>query len=93
MKRFLLSAAALAAFAGPAVAVEIRWTDWQSSSNANGFTATGVIVSASETITVTYTNPLGGLVLQLRRNQGNRLLAERAQRPERRYVSLHLGWR
>ncbi len=40
-------------------AVTINWIDWQSSSNANGFTAQGVITSGSETINVTYNNPQG----------------------------------
>ena len=45
--------------ASGAQAVEIRWTDWMASSTANGFTATGRIVSGTETIDVTYNNPQG----------------------------------
>ncbi|MCP5242838.1 MAG: PEP-CTERM sorting domain-containing protein [Burkholderiales bacterium] len=42
-----------------ALAVPINWTDWTSESAINGYTATGSIISGSETIGVTYTNAQG----------------------------------
>ncbi len=55
----LVSGVSLNMAGSTAQAVEIRWTDWQASSAENGFTATGQIVSGSETIGVTYNNPQG----------------------------------
>lgn len=46
-------------FASSAYALMINWTDWQSSTATNGFTATGTITSGAEVITVTYNNPNG----------------------------------
>ncbi|MCP5245518.1 MAG: PEP-CTERM sorting domain-containing protein [Burkholderiales bacterium] len=42
-----------------ALAVPINWTDWTSESAINGYTATGSIISGTETIGVTYTNAQG----------------------------------
>jgi len=43
----------------PVTAGIIHWTDWQSSSSENGFTALGSITSGLETINVEYNNPIG----------------------------------
>ncbi len=56
-----ICAGALAFAAQDARAVEIKWTDWTSQSGAGGFTALGTIVSGTETIDVTYTNPNGAI--------------------------------
>lgn len=49
----------LLGFTSSASALMINWTDWQSSTTANGFTATGTITSGTEMITVTYENSNG----------------------------------
>jgi hypothetical protein len=52
-------ACCLVVFSIPAHATEVKWIDWVSSSNTNGFTANGIITSGSEKINVTYNNPQG----------------------------------
>ncbi|MCB1689555.1 MAG: hypothetical protein KDI33_13760 [Halioglobus sp.] len=42
-----------------ASAITVNWTDWESSSSTNGYTALGTILSGSEVIGVTYNNPQG----------------------------------
>lgn len=61
MNRFLaIVVSTFVVVALPANAGVVNWIDWQSSTtDSNGFTATGVITSGSETIDVTYHNPLG----------------------------------
>ena len=44
---------------GAANALVVYWTDWTSSSSANGFTAVGTITTPTSTVTVTYNNPQG----------------------------------
>ena len=46
-------------FASSASALMINWTDWQSFTTTNGFTATGTITSGTEVVTVTYENTNG----------------------------------
>ena len=59
-KPALALAAVVLAMAGSAAnAVPVNWADWESSSSSNGFTAFGTITSGSETVGVTYNNPLG----------------------------------
>ncbi len=58
LAQFAVAVTVTAAATG-ASAVTINWTDWQSSTTANGFTAQGQIVSGSELIDVTYNNPQG----------------------------------
>ena len=49
-----------AAVAGLAAhAAEIGWTDWRSSSNLNGYTATGVMGSGDRAVNVTFNSPNG----------------------------------
>lgn len=49
----------------PAAAEVVNWIDWQTSTtDSSGFTAKGVITSGSETIDVTYNNPLGVSFIQ-----------------------------
>jgi PEP-CTERM motif len=55
----LLFNLALVLVSGAANALPVNWIDWQSSSNTNGFTAIGTIITATSTVTVTYNNPLG----------------------------------
>lgn len=40
-------------------ALPINWVDWQSASDAGGFTAIGTITTPTATVTVTYNNPRG----------------------------------
>ncbi len=40
-------------------AATIKWTDWTTSSGANGFTAQGTITTDTSTVQVTYNNPQG----------------------------------
>jgi hypothetical protein len=56
-----LAACALLGMVGTASAVEIKWTDWTTSSGPiNGnFTAFGTITTSTSTIDVTYNNPNG----------------------------------
>lgn len=54
-----IAAAALACIGQLASAAPIFWTDWTSSSSANGFTATGSITTTTSTVGVTYTNAQG----------------------------------
>ena len=42
-----------------ALAVPIKWTDWESSNNTNGFTAIGSITTGNATVGVSYNNPQG----------------------------------
>jgi len=49
-----LALLSVSAYAGP-----IDWTDWQTSSTANGFTAFGEIVTGGSVVNVTYNNPQG----------------------------------
>ena len=42
----------------------VNWTDWQSGSSTNGFTAVGTIATNDGPITVTYNNPQGIAFLQ-----------------------------
>lgn len=58
MKRLLLVCAFLL-ISSTASAVTINWTDWISSDNTNGFTASGVITTPTSTVDVTYYNSLG----------------------------------
>jgi hypothetical protein len=53
------AAAAIALGSGTADAALIYWTDWQTSSNAGGFTAQGTITTNTSTVNVTYNNPQG----------------------------------
>ncbi|MEP1539355.1 MAG: VPLPA-CTERM sorting domain-containing protein [Paracoccaceae bacterium] len=60
-----LTLAALLTSTAPALALTVNWIDWQSSSTAGGgFTASGQIVSGTETIDVTYTNSQGVSFIQ-----------------------------
>lgn len=54
-------AAAVAAALGSvsASAIPVQWTDWESSSASNGYTAQGTIQSGTEVVGVTYNNPRG----------------------------------
>ena len=60
MKTLVRTAALACMIASPAAAVEIQWTDWQTSATSGtSFSAYGLITSGSESIDVTYTNPNG----------------------------------
>ncbi len=61
----LLGASILLIATQSAIAVPINWTDWTSTSNTNGFTATGTITSGSSTVGVTYNNPQGVAFAQI----------------------------
>lgn len=62
MKKILSAILAAGALCVPAIAnatTTVAWTDWQTSSSTNGFTATGTITIGGTVIDVTYNNPLG----------------------------------
>lgn len=59
-----LGAALLLGSTTGAGAVEIRWTDWTSSTAAGAFQALGTITTATATIDVTYDNPQGVSFIQ-----------------------------
>lgn len=62
MNRALVAAwvAGVVGHASTAGAIVINWVDWRTGvTDSTGFTATGVITSGAETITVTYHNPRG----------------------------------
>jgi len=54
-----LVAAILGIASFSASAVPIQWTDWTTSSSANGFTGMGTITTPTSTVDVTYNNPQG----------------------------------
>jgi len=54
-----LVAAILGLASFSASAVPIHWTDWTTSSSANGFTGVGTITTPTSTVDVTYNNPQG----------------------------------
>ena len=54
-----LATATLLFVSNTVLAVPIKWTDWESSSSAGGFTAQGTITTGSATVGVTYNNPRG----------------------------------
>lgn len=54
-----MSITGLALMSATAIAVPVNWTDWESSSATNGFTALGTITSGMSTVGVTYNNPQG----------------------------------
>lgn len=55
----LFAAVTLACASHAASAAQIYWTDWTSSSAANGFTGNGTITTSTSTVQVTYNNPQG----------------------------------
>lgn len=59
MKKILTVSCAFLILSSTASAATIAWTDWQTSSTANGFTAQGTITTSTSTVDVTYNNPRG----------------------------------